>query len=281
MFKTYGILGLLLIVFGEVTIFFKIFPFTFWFTPIVWFGYIFVVDAIVYKLRGNSLLMNSPKKFILLFPFSAVFWWIFEFINGFTKSQGWYYVNLPQPTTVALIMGTLSFATILPAVFETWHLVQTFNLFKRMDIRRKLSANKLLVNVFFVLGVLFFVFPFVLSSPWTWAFVWLGFIFLLDPILYLFGDEKSLLFQIRKHKFNTIISLFVAGYITGFFWEFWNYWAYTKWYYTVPILENIKIFEIPVVGFLAYGPFALELYVMYHFTRFLFHRPKGQHLIKI
>jgi len=64
----------------------------------------------------------------------------------------------------------------------------------------------------------------------------------------------------------------LAGYVCGFLWEFWNYWAYTKWYYTVPILENIKIFEIPAVGFLAYGPFALEIYVMYNLIRLLLSR---------
>jgi hypothetical protein len=74
---------------------------------------------------------------------------------------------------------------------------------------------------------------------------------------------------VKKRNFKIILSLMLAGYICGFFWEFWNYWAYTKWYYTVPILQNIKVFEIPVVGFLAYGPFALELYVMYNFVRLL------------
>jgi hypothetical protein len=78
--------------------------------------------------------------------------------------------------------------------------------------------------------------------------------------------------QVKKKRFNTVISLFIAGYICGFLWEFWNYWATAKWFYTLPILENIKIFEIPALGFLAYGPFACELYVMYQFVRFLFSR---------
>lgn len=281
MFKWYGLLGLFLVVFAEVTMFLRIFPIVFLFTPMVWFGYIFLVDAIVYKIRWNSLLMSNRKKFITLFILSAIFWWIFEFINDLAKVQGWYYVNLPPSTAVTLVIGTLSFATILPAVFETWHLIQSFNLFRHTSLRLKFSSNKFLVSLIFVVGILFFIFPFVWINPWIWTFVWLGFILLLDPILYLFGDEKSLLFQVKKHRFNMLISLFVAGYITGFFWEFWNYWAYTKWYYTIPVLENIRVFEIPAVGFLAYGPFALELYVMYHFARFLLHHPHGQHLIHL
>jgi hypothetical protein len=52
-------------------------------------------------------------------------------------------------------------------------------------------------------------------------------------------------------------------------WEFWNYWAHTKWVYTVPILPQIKIFEMPFLGFFGFGPFALECYVA---TNLLFGR---------
>jgi len=52
-------------------------------------------------------------------------------------------------------------------------------------------------------------------------------------------------------------------------WEFWNYWALTKWTYTVPFFGNVKIFEMPVLGFLGFPPFAVECWVMYIFLRSL------------
>ena len=53
----------------------------------------------------------------------------------------------------------------------------------------------------------------------------------------------------------------------GVLWEFWNYWAATKWTYTVPYLGDLKIFEMPVLGYLGFPPFALECYAMWHWVR--------------
>jgi hypothetical protein len=166
-------------------------------------------------------------------------------------------------------MGSIAIATIIPAVFETYDLVRLFHIFDKIKMRIKIPTKRLFINTLIVVGIIFILVPFVITSPWLWVFVWTGFILLIDPILYIFHDEKSLIMLVKKRKFKIILSLMLAGYICGFLWEFWNYWAYTKWYYIVPIFDSIKIFEIPVVGFLAYGPFALELYVMYNFIRLL------------
>ena len=268
MFKWYGLLGILLIIFLEFTLFFRIQPFIIWFTPLVWIGYILVVDSIVYMLKKDSLLMNHRLRFIQLLLLSTILWYVFEIYNHFT--HGWFYSNLPQSKLITFTMGTISFATIIPAVFETFNLIRQFHFFDQLHLKLKIPTNKYLLESFIILGLIFLAIPFVWTNPWGWAFIWTGFIFLLDPLLYIYHDEKSLIAQIKKRKFNIIFSIFLAGYVCGFFWEFWNHWAYTKWYYTVPILDNIRIFEIPVIGFLAYGPFALELYVIYNFARLLF-----------
>jgi len=268
MFKWYGFLGILMIIFAEFTMFLRIQPFATWFLPIVWFGYIFLVDSTVFMLKGNSLINNRPKRFITLLCVSVIFWYIFEIYNQFI--HGWHYAGLPESRAITFAMGSISFATIVPAVFETWELIRQFHLFNSRMIRIKFKISKYLLYASILTGLIFLILPFFYSKPFMWVFVWTGFVLLLDPIMFLLHNEKSLLWQVKKRKFNTVFSLFLAGYICGFLWEFWNYWQLTKWYYTVPILENIKIFEIPVVGFLAYGPFAWELYIMYHFVKLLF-----------
>jgi hypothetical protein len=50
-------------------------------------------------------------------------------------------------------------------------------------------------------------------------------------------------------------------------WEFFNYWAIAKWTYTVPYFGNVKIFEMPVLGYLGFPPFAVECWVFYIFVR--------------
>ena len=37
----------------------------------------------------------------------------------------------------------------------------------------------------------------------------------------------------------------------------------TKWIYNVPILPDVKIFEMPILGFGGFPPFAVECFAMY------------------
>jgi hypothetical protein len=94
--------------------------------------------------------------------------------------------------------------------------------------------------------------------------VWLGFIFLLDPINRRLGAEAL--------DWHRAVNLGVAGLICGVVWEFWNYWARTKWVYDVPILPDLKLFEMPVPGYGGFPAFALECFTMYVTARLLFWR---------
>jgi hypothetical protein len=126
------------------------------------------------------------------------------------------------------------------------------------------------------------IWPLVWPSPYLAAPVFLGFIFLLDPINARAGDA-SLLVDMRRGppsrgalrrtgSYDRLINLLVAGFICGGLWEFWNFWARAKWIYTVPIVGDIKIFEMPVLGYFGFPPFALECFTMYVFVRRLLWR---------
>ena len=93
-----------------------------------------------------------------------------------------------------------------------------------------------------------------------------------DPIVYS-SKGDSLLKDLEEGRLSRILSLFVAGYICGFLWEFWNYWSASKWVYTAPFMKDIKIFEMPVAGFLGFGPFAWEYFCFYHFCRLIQRQP--------
>jgi hypothetical protein len=94
--------------------------------------------------------------------------------------------------------------------------------------------------------------------------VWLGFIFLLDPINARFGGERL--------NWHRGVNLAVAGVVCGIVWEFWNYWARTKWIYAVPILPELKIFEMPLLGYGGFPAFAIECFTMYVTVRLVFWR---------
>jgi hypothetical protein len=91
--------------------------------------------------------------------------------------------------------------------------------------------------------------------------VWGGFILALDPVNYRLG-APSLLKEWERGSLRKTALLMTSGLLCGIFWEFWNFWATTKWVYTVPFLNEFKLFEMTAPGFLGFIPFALECYVM-------------------
>lgn len=270
MFKKYGILGILMILFVEINYFLKIQPFASWYFPIVWFGYIFVIDALNYKLRGNSLISNRLYVFLGMIIISALFWWVFEFTN-FTI-QNWSYKGLENiarlGATAKNFFGTISFATVLPAVFETYELIRNVHLFDKIKLKKKHNITKRFLHIMIGLGVVCFLLPIFLPK-FTFPLVWLSFYFFLDPINYM-HKQPSIIGHIKDRKLKVPLSLMGAGIVCGFLWEFWNYWAISKWTYDVPFVSFFKIFEMPILGYSGYFPFALELYVMYFFVRSLF-----------
>jgi len=100
-------------------------------------------------------------------------------------------------------------------------------------------------------------------------------VLILDPINNLLG-RKSALAHIAVGDWRFFV-LPLAGLICGFFWEMWNYYALPKWYYTIPYVGFAKIFEMPLLGYSGYLPFALELFAMYQFV-LLLTRQQDDHL---
>lgn len=260
----YGWIGLAALLVSEAGMLARIEPFWTWHTAIAWTGYILLVDAIVWKRRGSSWIRNAPVEFVFLALVSIPLWLIFEFYNLFIDS--WDYLQLPDPP-LRYFGYAWAFATIWPAIFETADLVESFrpraaNRAAPISAIRISTAHVVSISV----GAVLLMLPFVWPSPWLAAPVWLGFIFLLDPINARLGTD-SLFAGHTDERPRRASSLAIAGLICGFVWEFWNYWARARWVYTVPILPDIKIFEMPVLGYLGFPAFALECFTMYVFLR--------------
>jgi len=277
LFKWYGIFGMLIILFSEVNFYFKIEPFASWYFPIIWFGYIFVVDAIVYKLKGNSLIMSRREQFLKALLLSALIWWLFELIN--LRTINWHYLSTPtgyaEPAWIRFfIFRTIAFSTVLPAIIETFELTRTFKLFNKIKLmKHHKTTHKFLRNM--VLAGLIMLILTAISPKHFYPFIWIAFYFILDPINYL-HKQPSIIGYWKNGKIKPPLMLFVAGTLCGLLWEFWNYYAVTKWFYEIPFVGFFKIFEMPILGYLGYGPFAWELFAMYYFARSL-HIGKTKH----
>ena len=260
-----GIGGILL---GEGSILLDLGPLRDWVTPFCWTGYIFLLDGLLLLRKGHSPLLDDPARFFWSFPLSTVFWLIFEGYNVILRN--WEYIGLPEPLVVRWFGYAWAFGTILPALLETNACLETFGLFRNLPIQpRRVPRWGLWLS--FCLGLFMMGFPLMTRSPLDFPPIWLGFIFLLEPLLYWFGGN-SLLKEMEAGKMQRLFTLLVAGVWMGVLWEFWNYWATTKWVYHVPYPTPFYIFEMPLTGFFGFLPFGVEFYLMHEATRLLVKR---------
>ena len=101
-------------------------------------------------------------------------------------------------------------------------------------------------------------------------FLWLSLFFILDPLNALDG-KRSLIADLSSGNLRLWILYGTAPLVCGFFWELWNFYSYPKWIYTIPYLDVLHIFEMPLAGYGGYIPFGWELIALY-----LFVSPKNQ-----
>ncbi|MGR3178517.1 MAG: hypothetical protein ACUZ8E_10715 [Candidatus Anammoxibacter sp.] len=270
--KTYGWVGIGLVLFAETTLFLHWRGFEFvhglsaWTTPFCWAGYLLFIDSVIYRIKGHSLIYNRRKEFFVQLPLSILFWVIFEVYNF--HLHNWEYIGLPQNNLVLCIGMAIAFATIMPGLFLTSELIETLNVFDKFKIA-KLKVDNRIVYGSIVIGFLFIMFPLLLKgsiAKYLFGLVWTGFLLIFDPIVYA-SKGDSLLKDLEDGKLNRILSLFSGGLVCGLLWEFWNYWSATKWVYTAPFTHDIKIFEMPIIGFIGFAPFAWEYFAFYSFCK--------------
>jgi hypothetical protein len=82
-----------------------------------------------------------------------------------------------------------------------------------------------------------------------------------EPINHWTG-RPHFLKKLRDGDWRIVLSLALGALICGFFWEMWNYYSFPKWVYHTPGTEFLRIFEMPLLGYGGYIPFALELYAL-------------------
>ena len=267
----YFYLGIALIAGGMLNAFFGSPRLADWTTPACWWGYILVLDAVIGKVRGKSLIRNNFPLFLYQLVFSLLFWCVFEVNN--LHLRNWKYVDLPPHPIESILGMALSFATILPGLFFTAEVIDVSGVFKKIKLP-PLQVSSRLSYILIFLGIFCLVLPMMLpgrQAAYLFILIWLGWIFFLDPINYYSGTQ-SVLGDLSRGEGNRIAALFASGLICGFLWEFWNFRAGSKWVYTAPFTSGIKIFEMPVTGFLGFLPFALEFFAAYHTARLVIGR---------
>jgi hypothetical protein len=227
----------------------------YYFFPL-WLGYILTIDGLVEWRTGTSAWRRSHRTFILLFPLSAVFWWIFEGLNEFLEN--WYYVH-PEDTGTwyYIITSTLSFSTVIPAVVGTVELFASFRIGERIPGLGNWRFGSRGLLRFQIVGLLMLI-VIAIWPRYTFALVWLALFFIIEPINQRLG-QPSLWNFARVNRWGPVYNVMLATTFTGFFWEMWNVYAMPKWFYDVPFVHVLQVFEMPLLGYFGYMPFGMEV----------------------
>lgn len=228
-----------------------------------WWSYIFFLDGLLFIIAGESWLLSHPRVFFRLLAWSVTFWLVFEAYNLVLKN--WRYVGMIDPVADRWAGYTLAFATVLPGVLLTSRLLIALGAWK--SLRGSPLALGFWRPRFLFLGTILAALPLLFPS-YAFPLIWIAFIFLLDPICHLLGG-KSVIEDWAKGRRQEHLCLFTAGLICGIWWELWNYPASAKWVYSLPVLNFWKIFEMPILGYLGFIPFAIECAVFYNLTKVL------------
>ena len=226
------------------------------FTPL-WISFILAANGLLHRRTGRSLLLHRTRRFHLMFPASAAFWWSFEYLNRFVGN--WRYVGGREfGATEYFLFATLPFSTVLPAVLTVRELLLSW---PRLDAAyrslrpfsprrpRGVAAAALLFSCAGLLAVGAapgIVFPLVWVAPPLLLFASAG-----------LRGEPHALSGIARGDLRPLVASTLAALLCGFFWEMWNAGSAVKWVYDIPYVDGFRLFEMPLLGYAGYLPFGV------------------------
>ncbi|HJL69301.1 MAG TPA: hypothetical protein QGI30_00380 [Anaerolineales bacterium] len=160
------------------------------------------------------------------------------------------------------MFASLSFSTVMPAVFGAAELVASLRPVRSMRAGPVLRVSRGRLLAMFGGGWLLLA----LLLIWPGFFfpaVWLAVFFILTPAN-AWLRNRTIWNDTARGDWRPLVSLALGCLLCGFFWEMWNFFSYPKWVYHIPFFDFLRVFEMPLLGYGGYLPFALELFALYH-----------------
>ncbi|MBA3584286.1 MAG: DUF4332 domain-containing protein [Gemmatimonadetes bacterium] len=238
-------------------------PFPTWYYLFAWVPTLLMLDAAVAWRGGRFFLLGRPAFLASLMAWSIPFWLLFELFNF--RLENWYYVFVPAGRAARWAGITLAFATVLPAIFGAERLLEAWGMAGDSEPGSSRSLLRVTERTRFALQALGAV---MLLLPLVWPriffpLVWGGVTLIADPFVHRRDPARSLLGDLDRGHAGRFLRLLAGGMAIGLLWELFNMGARGKWIYTVPGLEDLRLFEMPLLGFFGFPVFALEGFAVY------------------
>ncbi len=222
----------------------------------LWFFYVLLANALCYRQSQECPLVDRPGFFLGLFPLSAAFWWYFEYLNQFVHN--WYYTGVDYGPVAYSIHATISFSTVLPAVYTTRVFLGNAKWLRSRfcslpSLPKPGSTGVYTLLVLAGAGLI----GLGLRPDYLFSMLWIAPLVLLSALQALAG-QTTIFSAMADGDWRPAISAALAALICGFFWEMWNYYSLAKWMYSISYVYRFKVFEMPILGYMGYLPFGLE-----------------------
>ena len=246
---------------------------TAWFL-FAWVGALLLMDAGIELAGGRAFLRHRRGELAAMTLWSIPYWCLFEAYN--LRLQNWWYVFVPASEVGQGLLAALAFATVLPACFVPAALLGALGLFDGVRWRPLAMTAKTQAAIgLFGLACI--------AAPLVWprqafALVW-GATFGLPALIVYRANRPevpSLLRDLVEGRPARWLQLLAGGLIAGGLWEGLNWPARARWIYTVPGLEELKLFEMPLLGFLGFPALAVEAAAAWHLWLLIRRRGWGQ-----
>jgi hypothetical protein len=251
----------------------------------LWWGMIIAVDGVVYyRARGRSLLSVGGMRMVAIAGVSIPAWGFFEFLNYYAIEFWVYPSNQIFSQDGQAIWALLSFSVVLPAIFEWYSLLHTFDGLRYRWSRGpavRFSSGQLAVVVVagLIALVLFGAYPFQM-----FVVLWLAPPIVLTAALDLSGAWTPIR-PIKNGNWSNVVLVGLASLISGLFWEIWNYGSLffqggyqtnpNYWFYQIPYVDEVHLFsEMPILGYLGYLPFGFLAWVCWLIVANIYRLPR-------
>ena len=221
--------------------------------PIVWWGVLLLVDAWNSAHRGLSLWRaNKVRFFAITLPVSVIVWLLFEALN--LPAPQWRYRTELPGIWRKVLLGFLSFSTVIPIMVESWWVVGGHQCVPA----GLLTAFRKHKGLAFTLAALAAVIPFVNDVFWFNQGIWLIPALVLLPLVAIEHCPAP----------HFLRAMATSGLLAGLAWEGLNYRSRSHWEYLI-LPEVPHLFYMPLPGYLGFIPFAFSMLAVYQWQRSL------------
>jgi hypothetical protein len=242
-------LSIVLYLFGHLALIRRLEPAIGFFYVTSWWSYIILLDSLVSLRSGRFLFLDRFLPAVIIV--SCGYWCAFELVN--LRIGNWFYINVPHAIPLRYAGYVLAYGTVIPAIGLTASIISPF--LGRVGVRPVTVSRNYPVQAVscgIALFLLTLIFP-----GYLFGLAWVFAIPLIDGINYRVG-HRSFMGDLERGEVGRLLGALASGLVCGLLWETWNSLSPVKWVYTVPFFEGMKVFEMPLPGYIGFPVFGVE-----------------------